>query len=382
MCHGGAFMKVLFINLPYFGHVIPTIGLVQELIKSGCEVTYMLPNDWEDRVSKSGATFHGYKNHMQLAEQMKNAFKEAQTIIQDFDLVIYEQFFFIGKHLADMYHKPAVRIFTAPVTNRKLMDEYIQTKGPLHIFKNKWICKAFTKDITKDLQLKTDNWLDEIIYNPPGLNLVYTLRDYQPYQEDFNDDLYKFLGPSIYDRQEVLDYQKSNRPLIYISLGTIVKRGQKFFQDCIEAFRDEEVDVIISVGKQFKINALKNVPSHIHIYPYVAQIEVLKQADVFVTHGGMNSINEAFSYGVKTVVVPFNSDQPINANTVEHMNIGKRLDFEKANKNTIHDVVIDVLNHQEMKDNLNKLQKLIEVAPGNKGGAHMILDYYKLDVSI
>ena len=24
-------MKILFINLPYYGHVIPTIGLVQEL---------------------------------------------------------------------------------------------------------------------------------------------------------------------------------------------------------------------------------------------------------------------------------------------------------------------------------------------------------------
>lgn len=26
-------MKVLFINLPYYGHVVSTIGLVQELIK-------------------------------------------------------------------------------------------------------------------------------------------------------------------------------------------------------------------------------------------------------------------------------------------------------------------------------------------------------------
>ena len=28
-------MRILFVNLPYHGHVIPTIGLVQELIKAG-----------------------------------------------------------------------------------------------------------------------------------------------------------------------------------------------------------------------------------------------------------------------------------------------------------------------------------------------------------
>ena len=64
-------MKVLMINLPYYGHVIPTIGLVQELIKQGCEVSYLMPFDWENVVKESGATFIGYENHKQLAEQMK-----------------------------------------------------------------------------------------------------------------------------------------------------------------------------------------------------------------------------------------------------------------------------------------------------------------------
>lgn len=27
-------MKILFINLPYYGHVVPTIGLVQELYEN------------------------------------------------------------------------------------------------------------------------------------------------------------------------------------------------------------------------------------------------------------------------------------------------------------------------------------------------------------
>lgn len=267
-------MKILFINLPYHGHVVPTIGLVQELIKKDCEVTYLMPFDWEAKVRECGAEFHGYQNHKQLSEQIKNAYNEAEKIINKYDFVIYEQFFFLGKHLAEKYHKPVARIFTAPVTNAKLMEEYITSKGPLSIFKIKWITRAFTKDIVKetikDNLLKTDNWLDEIIYNPPELNFVYTLREYQPYEEEFPEEQYKFLGPSVYKRKSVeFDFVKHDKPVVYISLGTVLKGAVAFFQNCIDAFSQEDVDVIISVGQKFNIKKLKM--SHliyifIHLY--------------------------------------------------------------------------------------------------------------------
>ena len=99
-------MKILFINLPYYGHVVPTIGLVQELINQGCEVTYLMPFDWRDKIADSGAEFYGYQNHKQLSEQIKNAYAAAESMIEQFDFVIYEQFFFLGKHLAEKYQKP------------------------------------------------------------------------------------------------------------------------------------------------------------------------------------------------------------------------------------------------------------------------------------
>lgn len=296
-------MKILFINLPYYGHVVPTIGLVQELIKLGCEVTYLMPFDWEEKIAESGATFCGYNNHRQLSEQIKNAYAAAESIVEKFDFIIYEQFFFLGKHLAEKYQKPVARVFTAPVTNEKLMKEFITSKGPLSIFKYKWIAKAFTKDIAKGIPMKTDNWLDEIIYNPPELNLVYTLREYQPYEKEFPEEQYKFLGPSIYERkEEKFDFVKGKNPVVYISLGTVLKGAVSFFQNCIDAFCDEPVDVIISVGQKFDIRKLKKISSNMHIYKSVPQLTVLKMADVFVTHGGMNSVSEALVYGTPMVV--------------------------------------------------------------------------------
>ena len=371
-------MKILFINLPYHGHVVPTIGLVQELIKQGCEVTYLMPFDWEEKVAESGAKFYGYKNHRQLSEQIKNAYATAESIVEQFDFIIYEQFFFLGKHLAEKYNKPVARIFTAPVTNEKLMKEFITSKGPLSIFKHKWIARAFTQDIAKGISVKTDNWLYEIIYNPPELNLVYTLREYQPYESEFPEEQYKFLGPSIYERKaESFDFVKGINPVVYISLGTVIKGAVSFFQNCLEAFRDENIDVIISVGKNFDSRKLKNIPSNIHIYKSVPQLEVLNKADVFVTHGGMNSVSEALVYGVSMVVIPFVSDQPVNAQCIEKLGVGKRLEYSEVNKDTLKEYVQSVLLDADMKENIAKVQKLIRQAPGNQGGAEVIIDYYK-----
>ena len=373
-------MKILFINLPYSGHVIPTIGLVKELIHQGAEVTYMLPFDWEEKVADSGASFYGYKNHKQLAEQMKFAYSAAEEIIEQFDCVVYEQFFFLGKHLAEKYQKPVVRVFTAPVTNKRLMEEFITAKGPLSIFKHKWIARAFTKDIAKGIPLKADNWLDEIVCNPPEINLVYTLREYQPYAEEFSEEKFKFLGPSVYERQaEKFEFEKTEKPLVYISLGTVLKGAVSFFQNCIEAFRGENVDVIISVGKQFDIRRLKNIPENVRIYPTVPQLEVLKLADVFITHGGMNSVSEALVYGVPMVVIPFVSDQPVNARCIEKLGVGRKLEYLDVNAKTLKDMVFAVIVDEEIRNNIGLVQQMSGAAPGNKGGAEMIMEYCKKD---
>lgn len=141
--------------------------------------------------------------------------------------------------------------------------------------------------------------------------------------------------------------------------------------------RHENIDVIISVGKKFDTKKLKNIPSNIHVYNSVPQLEVLKMADVFVTHGGMNSVSEALVYGTPMVVIPFASDQPVNARCVENLGVGRKLKYSDIKKDTLKECVLAVLSDIEMKDNIVKVQKLIRQAPGNVGGAEMIIDYYE-----
>ena len=69
---------------------------------------------------------------------------------------------------------------------------------------------------------------------------------------------------------------------------------------------------------------LGNIPSNIWTYSYVPQLEVLQHTDLFITHGGMNSVNEAMYYGVPMLVMPVINDQPLNAAQVEKLKLGKK----------------------------------------------------------
>jgi len=371
-------LRILFINLSYHGHVIPTIGLVQELIKAGHQVTYLMPRDWEERIAESGAEFLGYENHPKLDKQIRNAFFKAEEVIASHDLVIYEQFFFVGKHLAEKHGKRYVRIFTAPATNKELMRAFLSSGGPMGIFRIPLIGTLWTQDCIKGLgiRLKCCNWLDEIVENPPDCNLVYTQPSFQPFAETFPVEQFHFIGPSVYARKEE-DFPILPKPIICISLGTILKGAEYFFRACVDAFQNENVTVVMSVGRHFDIAKLGKLPDNFIVKNQIPQVAVLKQASLFITHGGMNSVSEATVHGVPMVVIPFASDQPVNARQVEKLGLGKVLDYKGVTAANLKVYSFSVMKDEHIRENLRKIQKEIACAPGNTGAVRIIEAYYK-----
>ncbi len=370
-------MKILFINLPYMGHVIPTIGLVQELVRAGHQVTYLLPSGWEERLQNSGADFLGYENSPKLDIQIRNAFRKAEEVIEDHDLVLYEQFFFLGKHLAEKYRKKCARIFTAPATNQAIMADFLSHGGPMGIFRLPLISRLWTADAVKGLgiTLQCRNWLDEIVDNPPACNLVYTLRDFQPMAADFPEDRFHFIGPSVYDRGE--RFPAFPRRVIYISLGTIVKGADRFYRACIEAFRDENVTVVLTVSKQYKLSRLGGIPENFIVRKYVPQTAVLEQADLFITHGGMNSVSEAMAAGVPMVVIPFVSDQPLNGKQVEKLGLGRVLTPKAVTAETLRERALSVMDDENICHRVARMKRTVATAPGNRGAVKILEDYMR-----
>ena len=76
----------------------------------------------------SGADFLGYENSPKLDKQIRNAFLKAEEVIAGLALLIYEQFFFVGEHLAEKHGKKCVWNLIAPAASK----ERFRKKLPAH----------------------------------------------------------------------------------------------------------------------------------------------------------------------------------------------------------------------------------------------------------
>lgn len=71
--------------------------------------------------------------------------------------------------------------------------------------------------------------------------------------------------------------------------------------------------------------ALGSLPANVLARRFVPQPAVLSRAALFVTHGGMNSVNEALYAGVPMLVLPQGADQPLVARRVVDLGAGLSL---------------------------------------------------------
>ena len=128
---------------------------------------------------------------------------------------------------------------------------------------------------------------------------------------------------------------------------------------CIRAFRNSEFTVILNTGR-INPNSLGKIPSNIFAYSFVPQIEVLGKVDIFLTHCGMNSVNEAISLGVPMIAMPFMNDQISNAKRVVELGIGKRVRSFPSRGREIYNIAKSILNDSKIKNNCLELQKSLQ----------------------
>ncbi len=122
--------------------------------------------------------------------------------------------------------------------------------------------------------------------------------------------------------------------MLYASLGTVFDGGPRLLRTFAAALAPLGGTVVVSTGATDPA-ALGPLPGDVLARRFVPQPEVLARAALFVTHGGMNSVNEAMYAGVPMLVVPQGADQPMVARRVVELGAGLSIPTRDATVETV-----------------------------------------------
>ncbi len=98
-----------------------------------------------------------------------------------------------------------------------------------------------------------------------------------------------------------------------MSLGSQIYHQPRMFRIVAEAIASEPVEAIFAMGE---LAGFIPLPSNVRAVKYAPQLAVLARAAAAITHGGANSIMEAFAEGIPLLVSPICNDQHHNARFV------------------------------------------------------------------
>ncbi|MDR2973952.1 MAG: hypothetical protein LBV00_04450 [Propionibacteriaceae bacterium] len=338
--------KILMVNVPYAGHINPTLALAKELVAHGHDVAYVNSERFRDVTELTGARFIPYadypvdvKGYEEARLCFRAAYNTALGLKESFDLLIYEMLFYPGMKIAEKLHIPAVRQFSQPVWKKdSSLRERIAAIRACDKIQRQFMSRADAAH----MGLQGASLVKAIAYDQPAFNIVYVSELFQRDRQGIGDD-YIFTVPPLAQRIDIepITYEGMTRPLIYISLGSIVS-DKRFYEKCLKAFSSQPWSVILNTARVDQAD-LGPIPSNIHIYSYVPQVDVLTHADVFVTHCGMNSVNEAMSVGVPMVGVPVMNDEQSNAERLVELGLGRRVRSRRVSGAQLVDAVRQVL---------------------------------------
>ncbi len=336
--------RIVFFSIPAWGHTNPTVEVVRQLTNRGHEVRYYSFSPFREKLEAAGADVRlcdAYlpamtpgvekkvgKDFSALIEMtvdvalaMEETVGRELTAFQP-DVAVVDSMCIWGKLFSQKLNLPMICSTTTFAFNRQTaklikrdFKEWVPTLlGIPRIGKKMALLRQHGYPVKK---------LTDLIQNDNDTDtLVYTAREFQPMAEMFSKR-YAFVGPSV--RECLPDQTAKTRPLVYISLGTVMNRCMDFYRACVTAFDDGAWDVVLSVGETTDLAALGPLPEHLRAEKRVDQLAILRRADVFLTHCGMNSANEAIWCGVPTVLFPQQSEEAAVSDRMEALGLGLRL---------------------------------------------------------
>ncbi|XP_049818507.1 uncharacterized protein LOC109607683 [Aethina tumida] len=163
------------------------------------------------------------------------------------------------------------------------------------------------------------------------------------------------------DIESFLD--SGTKGVVYISFGTNVKVSHiepSFLDVLLDTFKSLPYKVL------WKLDSVpKNVSNNVMVVKWLPQQDVLRHKNIklFITQGGLQSFDESVYNHVPMIVIPFVSDQKMNAKMINSLELGIHVDKKTATARILREAIERVITDQKYKKNVEQLAIYLQDQP-------------------
>ncbi|XP_066252664.1 uncharacterized protein [Euwallacea similis] len=152
--------------------------------------------------------------------------------------------------------------------------------------------------------------------------------------------------------------------VIYFSLGSTI-RSMFLSNDTIKTLQKVFKSIPYKVVWKWEVDEMVGKPQNVLIVKWVPQISLLEHPNVklFITQGGLQSIEETIAAHKPIIGIPFHSDQTTNVDTCVKHGIGKMLDLEDITEENLRSYILEIVNNASYVENARKLDQLMKDQP-------------------
>jgi len=162
-------------------------------------------------------------------------------------------------------------------------------------------------------------------------------------------------------------------PLIYASLGTLVNGLNRVYSAILRAVAKlPGTQVVLSVGKNLDLHELGAIPSNVIVVRSAPQIELLKRAQLCITHAGLNTTLESLGQGVPMVAIPIGYDQPGVAARIAHHGVGDFMEVDELTPEGIRELIQKVMETPSYGERARFFKEVIARTRGLEVAADVI----------
>jgi MGT family glycosyltransferase len=169
------------------------------------------------------------------------------------------------------------------------------------------------------------------------------------------------------------------RPMVYASMGTLQNGILQTFRMMAEACAGLDVQLVISLGGGQDPALLGDLPGDPVVVGYAPQLDLIRQAALTITHGGLNTALESLAQGIPMVVLPVTYDQPGVGARVEWAGVGRSIPIARLTLERLRVAVRTVLDDPAYRMRAGLLRSSIEASDGLDRAADLIESAFGTD---